>query len=48
MNIDFNNIILECQEQQIQGFKDYIAVDQEAGTLFLSTKKQVITREVPS
>lgn len=48
MNIDFNNIILECQEQQIQGFKDYIAVDQETGTLFLSTKKQVITREVPS
>lgn len=40
MSVDLNSIIFECQEQRIQGFKDYIAVDQEAGTLFLSTKKQ--------
>ena len=40
MSVDLNSIIFECQEQRIQGFQDYIAVDQEAGTLFLSTKKQ--------
>ena len=40
MNTDLNSIILECQSQRIPGFKDYIAVDQEAGTLFLSTKNQ--------
>lgn len=40
MTIDLNGIILECQQQRIPGFEDYIAVDQEAGTLFLSTKKQ--------
>jgi hypothetical protein len=40
MSIDLNSIIVECQEQRIQGFNDYIAVDQEAGTRFLSTKKQ--------
>ena len=40
MSVDLNSIISECQAQRIQGFGDYIAVDQEAGTLFLSTKKQ--------
>lgn len=38
--MDLERIIFECQEQRIQGVKDYIAVDQEAGTVFLSTKKQ--------
>ena len=40
MSVDLNSIILECQSQRIPGFQDYVAVDQEAGTLFLSTKAQ--------
>ena len=40
MNIDLDSNILECQQQRIPGFDDYVAVDQEAGTLFLSTKTQ--------
>lgn len=40
MAVDLNRILVACEEQRIPNFGDCIAVDQDAGTLFLSTQKQ--------
>lgn len=38
--MDLERVIRECQEARIPNFEDFVAVDQEAGTLFLTTMKQ--------
>jgi len=40
MTVDLERIIFECQEYRILGYREYIAVDQDAGTLFLTTKSE--------
>jgi hypothetical protein len=40
MSVDLNRILVACEEQLIPDYGDCVAVDQEAGTLFLSTQRQ--------
>jgi hypothetical protein len=40
MAVDLNRVLIACEEQRIPNYRDCVAIDQEAGTLFLSTQKQ--------